>query len=368
MRLALLFLVLCYFTSLKAQKVHNDNIENRHNLKINDKPYISHTINSTLQKKCLNLALTESCLIYHNDQWFEFESIDSGTYYLNIRNQECRNIKGVQAVIIKGEACIPESYELIKCISNGHQDDVYTEIALEANTTYLMIIDGYLHDYCYFDIDISTEVPDFAIVEDENTIEDELIGENEILEISWKVDSLFAQDIQSYLVLRRYEREAKSKVIWASPALRNALGEAFIDYSIFDTLEAESPGEYFYQVVALDNDSAKTLVKSISYLFEGLMKKEDPKDNFIIVELPKSKRNSLFYLTLNDVKRDVRLKRVSIQYDKLFREVKLDIEEFRKMGITDFELIIDDVTKEEQTSQLISRPALLIQEKENKLW
>lgn len=362
----LLFQIFC-FTIAKSQAVFNDDIENRHNLKINSKPHISHTEESTVQRECLNIPLTDQCLIYHNDQWFEFTTLDTNIYYLNIRNQDCRDIRGVQAVIFDGEACRPETYKLIKCISNGHQDDVYTKLELERNKSYLLLIDGYLHDNCYFDIDISTNLPDFAIIPDSYSEFDTIQSNEAIVKLEWHVDSLTALEIYEYQILRRYQNSKKSQSIWSSPALRNSMGEAFLDYSWSDTLN-DKEGKYYYKVLAMGPDSSMHLIKSVLYEYSSKEYKNDPRDNFIVYDLPNTKRGNLYVIELRDKKSDLLLEKKSIQYDKLFSEIKIDITKYRKMGIVDFELQVKNRNDNKTFTVHFNRPYFREMDNQEELW
>jgi hypothetical protein len=351
-----------------AQVVYNDNIENRHTLIINDKPYISHTENSTVQRKCLNQALTELCLVYHNDQWFEFTTNENTEYYFNIRNQDCHDVRGVQAVMIKGEPCVPESYELITCISNGHQDDVYTTLNLKANQTYLLIIDGYLHDNCYFDIDISTTPPDFALLEDEGTDFDTLTSSESLVQFHWLMDTSLAEEVQQYQILRRFDREKKSKIIWSSPNLRNAMGRPFIEYEYQDTIESYPEGVFEYSVLSINQDSTQNLIQKLKYMYEAISKERNPADDIIIYTLPKSKRGNLFYLSLYEASTDLLLEKKSLQYDKLFDTIKLNISAYRDKGMTQFKLKVENVESEEVNIKLYKKPLVFPEKDSGKIW
>ncbi len=340
MGLRLILLLLISIAELHAQSVYNDDIENRHPLKINDKPYISHTEECTVQKECLNIALTDQCLIYHNDQWFEFTTLDSGDYFINIRNQECRDVRGVQAVIMDGEACVPESYDIVECVSNGHQDDMFIKLNLEANKTYLMIIDGYLHDYCYFDIDVSTEPPVFAILPDNNTHYDTIFTQNPIVQFQWTMDTFEAEQMQEYQILRRHSLEKKSKTVWSSPNLRNSFGEPFVNFSKYDTLDENVEGSYFYKISGLRQDSSKLLIQNVLVIYEAEDPYYDPTHDYIQFELPKSKRNTPYSIVIKDAKTNVKLVEKRIEYDKLFSTIKLDIKNYRMSGILEYKIEI----------------------------
>ncbi|QNL22827.1 hypothetical protein HZR84_13065 [Hyphobacterium sp. CCMP332] len=343
-------------TQLHAQSVYNDDIENRHPLKINDRPYISHTEECTVQKECLNIALTDQCLIYHNDQWFEFTTLDSGDYYINIRNQECRDVRGVQAVIIDGEPCMPESYEILDCVSNGHQDDMYIKLNLSANKTYLMIIDGYLHDYCYFDIDVSTDPPIFALLPDKTTFSDTIFTQNPIVQFQWTMDTFEAEQMQEYQILRRHDSEKKSKIVWSTPNLRNSFGEPFVEFNKYDTLNETLEGSYFYKISGMRQDSSQLLIQDILVVYKAKDSYYDPAHDYIQFELPKSKRKTPYSIVIKDAKTNVKLDEKRIEYDKLFSTIKLDIKNYRTNGILEFNIEINNLNSGELKILEFSKP------------
>ena len=82
-------------------QVVNDNIGNRSRLIIDSASIYSSTDEATVEWQCINKALTNKCLIYHNDQWFTFNVKSEGSYYLNITSQSCRDSRGIQAIIIE---------------------------------------------------------------------------------------------------------------------------------------------------------------------------------------------------------------------------------------------------------------------------
>ena len=58
--------------SLTAQ-VANNSISNRTELKLDDDWLHSNTANSSVEWRCVNKSLTNKCLVYHNDQWFQIK-------------------------------------------------------------------------------------------------------------------------------------------------------------------------------------------------------------------------------------------------------------------------------------------------------
>ena len=100
-----LLLLVAFAPAARAQ-VANDNIENRRVLRA-EELVTSSTTDCTVQRSCVDERLTGKCIEYHNDQWFEFTPTTSGRYFINIGGQKCRDVRGVQLVVLTGQ--VPES-------------------------------------------------------------------------------------------------------------------------------------------------------------------------------------------------------------------------------------------------------------------
>lgn len=87
-----------------------------------------------------------------------------GTYYLNISSQDCRNSRGVQAIVIEGNPCEAANYKILHCTPQIVQEDVFIEISdVRSDRTYLVNIDGFLGDFCNFDIQLSSYPVGFSL-------------------------------------------------------------------------------------------------------------------------------------------------------------------------------------------------------------
>src|ERR1044071_3342301 len=115
--------ILIFVSTGVFAQVANDNIEGRLQLDLN-KPFHSSTAGANVQWKCINKALTNKCLVYHNDQWFSFTVAQSGNYFINIGAQQCRDSKGVQMIIIEGNPCEVATYKILECINQIRTEDV----------------------------------------------------------------------------------------------------------------------------------------------------------------------------------------------------------------------------------------------------
>jgi len=238
------FLELLCFQS--HAQVANDNIENRRGLRA-DETITSSTVGCTVQRGCVDERLTGKCIEYHNDQWFEFRPAVAGTYYVNIGGQRCRDVRGVQLVVLTGTPCQPATYRILSCTSLGTQDDLFVPLPnLRAGQPYLLDIDGYLKDYCTFTLQVSGQARGLPVVP-APAVPPGLPPMSRVVTLSWQVpDSLAAA--RYCRVLRREVHEFRAREIRREPLTINTYGRRRAAYTLTDTLPA--PGQYLYQVVA----------------------------------------------------------------------------------------------------------------------
>lgn len=265
------------FQQLFSQ-VSNDNIENRITLELN-KPHFSKTNNCTLQPSCLNKQIEQKCITYHNDQWFEFSIQENKNYFLNISDQNCRDIQGVQLVVIDGIPCETETYKSLGCISLNTQDDVYLKLeSLKENHNYLVLVDGYLEDYCKFEIELS-DTPKGNPTKDLNNIQLNHLLTEDIVNFTWNVNELKSNNYSEYEIYRRESKERKSKLINTLYHEKDAYGNSKLVYNSSDTII--NSGIYFYNVFAKLNTNGKEFLGQLKLDFD----KEKVKDSFSNHEL-----------------------------------------------------------------------------------
>ena len=240
----LLFAVSIYTATAQ---VANDNIENRRVLRP-EETITSSTTDCTVQRSCVDERLTGKCIEYHNDQWFEFTPRVSGRYFVNIGGQQCRDVRGVQLVVLTGTPCRPATYRILSCTSLGTQDDVFVTLdSLRAGRPYLLDVDGYLKDFCQFRLQVSDRAVGVPAVPTPPSLAGALPGANRVIHLEWTLpDSLSAAP--RCRVLRRELREFRSAERARVPVARNTLGGQPTTYAATDTLP--HPGYYLYQVVA----------------------------------------------------------------------------------------------------------------------
>jgi hypothetical protein len=235
-----------------AAQVPNDNIENRRRVQA-EEIITSSTAGCTVQWSCVDERLTGKCIEYHNDQWFEFRPPADGTYYVNIGQQKCRDVRGVQLVALTGTPCQPATYHILACASLGTQDDLYVPLpGLRAGQPYLLDVDGYLKDFCGFTLQVSGRARGLPVVPTP-ALPAVPPATSRVVTLTWQLpDSLTS--VLNCRVLRREQRAFRSSEVGRLPAERNTLGQHQTAYALTDTLPA--PGHYLYQIVAESDDPA----------------------------------------------------------------------------------------------------------------
>ena len=254
------FLVLCIVLSYSPfcySQTDNDDMENAEQLRLNE--FVnSFTHGNTLQYHCIDEKLTGKCIKYHNDQWFTFNAGQQEQLYVNISNQKCRDLYGVQLIVLEGELCRPETYTILACESLGTQDDIYVSLdGLKMGQDYWLIIDGYLHDYCEFHIEVADQ-PKGVSVQKFDLLEVETSQEKNIVGLQWQIpDSL--NGIASHVsIMRRKGNAYKFNMIDQLKVAYNAYGEMKTGYQYYDTLLLA--GRYYYRVVMSDINDKQYLV------------------------------------------------------------------------------------------------------------
>jgi len=222
-------------------QVSNNNIEERLQIDLN-KPIHSSTAGANVQWKCINKALTNKCLVYHNDQWFSFSVENPGDYFINISSQKCRDSKGVQMIVIEGNPCQVSTYKILECIPQIRTEDVFVELhSLKANTQYLLNVDGFLGDFCDFNIELSNKrkgLPRKDVNLDTLDIESRI--EKKVVTMKWSVNKDIAVDLREFRIFRN------SSLVGELGIGRNAYGLSGNKYQFTDTLE--NPGVYKYNI------------------------------------------------------------------------------------------------------------------------
>ncbi|MBX2968735.1 MAG: hypothetical protein KF803_05145 [Cyclobacteriaceae bacterium] len=241
-------------------QVVNDRIDNRIELHLDSVPVYSNTHKATVQWGCINKALTNSCLVYHNDQWFYFTPTDSRKQYLNITNQQCKNFKGVQVVVIEGNPCETQTYKLMHCTSFTDQNDAFIELgSLKPGTQYLVLIDGFLGDQCHFNIQLS-KLPvglsnQRASLDTLSLIADQT---EERIVLHWQAHQQLLEELDHFEIFRQRSTDSKAEHLGNVEITTNALGRHTEAYVYNDNLS--KPGTYVYRIVGVNKENSHRLL------------------------------------------------------------------------------------------------------------
>lgn len=348
-----------------ACQVINDNIENRLELKMNE-PLGSVTTDCTLQWKCLNHALTKKMIMYHNDQWFFFKTTQLDRYFINISDQECRDLRGVQLMVIHGEACVPDSYKIVDCVSLGNQDDVFLELDnLEPNEEYLVLIDGYLHDFCGFDIEFSDTPRGMPIDEKAISSMSATSTSDFLIALHWSVPDSITDLISRYEVYRRQELEYKSTKIYEVEQGFNSRGVPLLDYDFEDVLP--DYGKYQYKIMGI-GDHNRLLVSTVSKNYHHIWRADtNPLNNsqnidsisedpayWLEVDLNYPKPCKL-KITIFDASSQRLLKRYDFVYNAINTSFKAYIKGFKEKGIFSYRIEIVNEKSNEKRSYIMMK-------------
>ncbi|MEO1051224.1 MAG: hypothetical protein AAFX87_11385 [Bacteroidota bacterium] len=275
-----LFLILITSLASLAQTA-NDDMHSAQHIAIHEE-VDTYTDGNTVQWECVDEKITGKCIKYHNDQWFTFNSGDYEKLYINISGQECRDLLGVQLVIIDGEPCQPETYTLLDCVSLATQDDIFVELgSLKPNHRYWLNIDGYLHDFCRFNLVISDK-PSGSSAVMVNLLESTFSARSNVVRFGWKLHDSLAHKAANVHVLRRERDAFKFQPLDTVPVSYNAYGIMRPDYQYTDTLLL--PGQYFYRLHVEYNDGKTYFVDEFSHKTPSPYYSED-KDKVVTVEL-----------------------------------------------------------------------------------
>jgi len=253
--------VLVGVCDISAAQVSNNSIKNRLHLEVDAVPFQSTTANSSVEWNCINKVLTQRCLVYHNDQWFDFTVQKFGTYYLNVSAQQCHEKRGVQAIIIEGNPCEIKTYKILKCISQIQQDDVFIKLdSLKPGIFYLVNIDGFLGDFCDFRIQLATKPVGLPLhLEKPGSVLAPVSQHSRQVKLEWSVKRDSIDNFERFHVYRRKISEIVTTLI-------NTYGAPILHYETSDSLRSE--GVYSYQIYGIQKETlvpSLLVVQKVSY-------------------------------------------------------------------------------------------------------
>jgi hypothetical protein len=321
-------------------QVSNNSIYNKSELAL-DVSIASSTANNTVEWDCINKSLTQKCLVYHNDQWFHFTPEISGKLYLNISAQACRNLRGIQMIVIEGNPCEIQTYRILKCIPQIFQDDVFVELdSLKAKTLYLVNIDGYLGDFCKFNIELNKIPNGLPVIAGNNKLI-KLTGttENETVVLRWYASQPQLDSIGSFEIYRRSGNDLKSQLVMNANVYSNALGNRNENYMYTDSLHRD--GEYCYRIIGISKTT-----KSRTQLDEVTVDFQPERDFTASVPLSFSKKGTLKITIMNPDDNNMILKVSEYEYLRP-STLSVALSEYVRWGVKRFWIKIrNEETKE----------------------
>ena len=260
--------VLVGLCGISCAQVSNNSIINRLHLEVDASPFNSTTTNASVEWNCINKALTKKCLVYHNDQWFDFSVRESGTYFLNVSAQQCHEKRGVQAIIIEGNPCEVKTYKILKCISQIQQDDVFIKLdSLKPGIFYLVNIDGFLGDFCDFRIQLATKPFGLPLhLEKPGSVLAPVSQHSRLVKLEWSVKRDSIDNFEKFHVYRRKISEIVTTLINEQPVILNTYGAPILHYETSDSLRSE--GVYRYQIYGIQKETlvpSLLVVQKVSY-------------------------------------------------------------------------------------------------------
>lgn len=324
-------------------QVSNNEIQNRIKLQLNSEWYSSSTRHASVEWDCINKVLTNTCLVYHNDQWFTFIPPETGTYFINISNQKCSNQQGVQIVVLEGDPCKISSYQLKMCISYTDQSDMFVRIdSLIGGKEYLLNIDGYLGDQCEFLIQFSTKNNGIPVqAKNLKAFALEIKPMDSIISVHWFIPDSLVFKMSNVNLFRKHEKEKTSMLIYSSSLQRNSYGQTITDFTIEDTLRRE--GQYSYSVYGNSSDNQVLLLarENFAYRRQG----KGGTTVFYRADIDfNAPKNGLVTVAVLDDRTEKPLFSTNRRIVKGKNKLILDLSEYVKQGVHLFKIVISDKT------------------------
>lgn len=344
------FIILLLAHSLSAQVV-NDKIERRLSIQPDQPPSHSSSKNCTVDWKCVSAKAVTRCMIFHNDQWFQFTTQQAGTYYLNVSNQNCRDINGVQVLVIDGTPCEPATYQYLICQSNGTQDDIAITLeGLKADYTYLVNIDGYLNDNCQFDIQISSRRPEFALIPVHNDHKAQYQFKENALVINWQLPRDLEGTVTSFYLLRRHASEKRFKRIGEVSVVANAYGKQETHYSYKDD-SLRLKGVYQYKIIGVSNTHEKYVINELTANFNPTMALQMQEDPNVLTFTFTTKKYLHYNLYLYNADNQSLLLKRALTTRNGDNFIQIGVRAFLQQGISNYRVEIRNITTPDKLTE-----------------
>jgi hypothetical protein len=145
-------------------------------------------------------------------------------------------MRGVQIVVLKGQPCDPRTYDILTCVSFANQNDVYVTLkALQENEEYLVNVDGYLHDYCTFQIEVSENAKGLPIAPSQ-AMDTNSSQHDNLIRIEWNLEDSLKNVIAGFRIFLSRDEAAKSTLYAEIPLEVNAHGDFRKTYWFEDSI------------------------------------------------------------------------------------------------------------------------------------
>jgi len=326
-------LLLTTFFSSGFSQVKNDSIKSRSSLELNSSPLSSSTNNGTVEWACVNKAFTNKCLQYHNDQWFSFFVNRPGKYFINISSQECRDNQGIQFLLIEGNPCKTASFKVLSCIPRLKILDVFIEMdSLKTETQYLVNIDGFLGDFCDFQIQLSSEPRGLKHSSaNMDVLQVEARAMDNVNYLNWTVARGVSDSLKAFEIYRYTKMSKKAEHITTIGSTTNARGQVETAYGLQDTVNDRSI--YTYEILGRFNTSRLILLSTRTVSPDERTTKNDQN---LTIELD-FKNNTEVQLLLLDGHSGQILQQSTFPFNKaLDSRQNINVTRFTGIGISNF--------------------------------
>jgi hypothetical protein len=348
----LLAILIC--TGTAFGQVSNNEIKYRLKLALDGGWFQSSTDNASVEWDCINKKITSTCLVYHNDQWFTIIPPVTGSYYINIANQKCDNLQGVQIVVLEGDPCKIDSYQLKMCVSYTDQSDMFVKMdSLIGGKEYMVNIDGFLGDQCEFTIQFSSVSKGIPVqIRALKRMPLKISQRDSVIGLNWSVPDTLIYKINRFAIYRKLDKEKAAVHLKTFPLKRNAYGETESTYSLFDTLRKE--GQYAYSIYGYTQDDQMSLLVREHFFYRSTERSAQIHQRRAVIPY-NSPKTGMLSVKIIDVRNKKQLFMTSRRAVKGKNTLVLDLTEYIERGVYGYKIIIGDNTFEQELQYKVKK-------------